>query len=135
MGYLDEVQRVVSANAEEIRQDLDQAMDALRRSRAATQVLENEVAGLEQLLAYSSPVPSAESRGRTLHDAMEIVIRESPVGMLRAGDIAFEINRRGLYRMRDGRPVEAQQIHARVGNYDHLFAREGTFIKMAKQND
>jgi hypothetical protein len=34
--------------------------------------------------------------------------------------------------MRDGRPVEAQQIHARVGQYPHLFIREGTFIKLAE---
>jgi hypothetical protein len=33
--------------------------------------------------------------------------------------------------MRDGRPVEAQQIHARVGHYPNLFAKEGTFIKLA----
>jgi hypothetical protein len=32
--------------------------------------------------------------------------------------------------MRDGRPVETQQIHARVGNYESLFEREGTFIKL-----
>jgi len=32
--------------------------------------------------------------------------------------------------MRDGRKVEAQQIHARVGHYPELFEREGTFIKL-----
>lgn len=49
---------------------------------------------------------------------------------MRAVDLAAEIDRRKLYRMRDGRPVEAQQIHARVGNYPHLFTRNGTFIRL-----
>ena len=61
---------------------------------------------------------------------MTVVINDSHVRMLRASDLASEIDRRGLYRMRDGRPVEAQQIHARVGQYPHLFEKEGTFIKL-----
>lgn len=53
------------------------------------------------------------------------------MGSLRAGDLAARINSRRLYRMRDGRPVEAQQIHARVNNYSDLFEKEGTFIRLA----
>lgn len=49
---------------------------------------------------------------------------------MRAADLAKEIDRCGLYRMRDGRPVEAQQIHARVGHYPDDFGRDGTFIKL-----
>jgi hypothetical protein len=63
---------------------------------------------------------------------MAEVLRSAPAGMLRAGDLAAGIERRRLYRMRDGRPVEAQQIHARVGHYPHLFAKEGTFIRLAE---
>jgi hypothetical protein len=66
----------------------------------------------------------------TLHAAMRKVLQDSPVGMMRAADIASEIERHRLYRMRDGRPVEAQQIHARVGQYPDDFRREGTFIKL-----
>jgi hypothetical protein len=32
--------------------------------------------------------------------------------------------------MRDDRPMEPQQIHARSGNYDHRFERQGTFIRL-----
>lgn len=32
--------------------------------------------------------------------------------------------------MRDGRPVEPQQVHARVGHYPDLFEKVGTFIKL-----
>jgi hypothetical protein len=66
----------------------------------------------------------------TLHDAMAEVLRGEPGRMLRAGDLAREIERRRLYRMRDGRPVESQQIHARVNHYDEVFTKEGTFIKL-----
>ena len=65
-----------------------------------------------------------------LHEAMAEVLRTAPERMMRAGDLAAAIERRGLYRMRDGRPVEAQQIHARVGHYGTLFTKEGTFIKL-----
>lgn len=131
--YLDAVRDVVSAHIEELEGDLDQARHALRRSRSNSAELEHQVAWLEALLALATNrEESAEPTGLTLHEAMEFVLRQAPAGMLRAGDLAAEINRRHLYRMRDGRPVEAQQIHARVGQYPHLFTREGTFIKLAE---
>jgi hypothetical protein len=66
----------------------------------------------------------------TLHEAMREVLQTAPLRMMRAQDLAAEIDRRRLYRMRDGRAVEPQQIHARTGNYPNLFEREGTFIKL-----
>ena len=66
----------------------------------------------------------------TLHDAMAAVLERAPGQMMRAGDIAAEIERRGLYRMQNGRPVEAQQIRARVGHYGERLTKEGTFIKL-----
>ncbi len=68
----------------------------------------------------------------TLHEAMAEVLRTTHEHMLRAGDLAAEVDRCGLYKMRDGRPVEAQQIHARVGHYQHLFTKVGTFITLAE---
>jgi hypothetical protein len=59
-----------------------------------------------------------------------MVLKDAPNRMMRPADLGAAIHARGLYRMRDGRPVETQQIHARVGNYGHLFEREGTFIKL-----
>lgn len=93
--------------------------------------LEGVVATFESLLSLVANNPeSFEDSGLTLHGAMATILRADSLHMLRAGDLAGEINRRGLYRMRDGRPVEAQQIHARVGHYGHLFEKEGTFIKL-----
>ncbi len=58
----------------------------------------------------------------TLHEAMEVVLRENPEGM-RAPDLAREIARRGLYEGREG-PASTQQIHARANNYAKLFRKE-----------
>jgi hypothetical protein len=119
-------------HADELRGDLDQASEALRRARAEVVELEKRVASLEALLdLVDEPViePAGPS-GLTLHDAMVEVLKNNAVGMMRAGDLAAEINRQRLYRMRDGRPVEPQQIHARVGHYPQLFDKEGTYIKL-----
>ncbi|CAN5167489.1 hypothetical protein BH09ACT12_BH09ACT12_30850 [soil metagenome] len=61
----------------------------------------------------------------TLHDAMREVLRTAPGRRMVAADIATQIDRRGLYKMRDGRAVEKQQIHARVGHYPKVFNRDG----------
>jgi hypothetical protein len=37
----------------------------------------------------------------------------------------------GLYKMRDGRLVEAQQTHARVGHYPAVFVRDHSYIRLA----
>lgn len=66
----------------------------------------------------------------TLHEAMLAVLRTAPGARMTARELCDQINRRGLYRMRDGRPVEIQQIHARAGNYSHLFVRVGDGIAL-----
>jgi Mg-chelatase subunit ChlI len=133
MSYQTNVAQVAAAHIEEIAGDLDQARSALKRARSNVAQLERQVASLEGLLDLAHKAGGeAEAAGLTLHDAMAEVLRTAQGGMLRAGDLAAEIERRRLYRMRDGRPVEAQQIHARVGHYPHLFAKEGTFIRLAE---
>lgn len=82
-------------------------------------------------LRHSPATLDVDSQGLTLHEAMAIVLKDAPGGMMRAGDLAAQVNGRGLYRMRDGRPVEAQQIHARVGQYPHVFNKQGTFITLS----
>jgi hypothetical protein len=134
MVFEAEVRSVVAAHLDEVVADLDHARRDLAHHRREVLELERRVARLEGLLALaevdSSGVVGDVSDGLTLHEAMVVVLRDAAHG-LRAGDVAAEINRRRLYRMRDGRPVEAQQIHARVGNYGHLFKKAGTFIELA----
>jgi hypothetical protein len=132
VAYQVALRKVVAANSDELRGDLDHARHLLQRARLQVSELERQVASLESLLMLADDVDASnpEPSGLTLHEAMSAVLKSAPAGMLRAGDLAAEINRQQLYRMRDGRPVEAQQIHARVGHYQHLFAKEGTFIKL-----
>ena len=55
-----------------------------------------------------------------LHEAIQQVIRENGEA-LTFTEIAKQINAQGLYTRKDGRPVPASQISARVKNYPQLF--------------
>lgn len=132
--YWELVSQVAGAHIDEIRADLDHARYRLRHARQEVDDLETRIGFLEALLALTAgDDPSAVTATMTLHGAMTEVLRSSHEQMMRAADLAIEIDRRGLYKMRDGRPVEAQQIHARVGNYPHLFSKVGTFITLAAE--
>ena len=127
----------MEARRDEIDADLEKASIELRRARHDVADLERQVQTFERLLEVAA-AREGEAQTQptlTLHLAMAQVLRGAPQRMMRAGDLAAEINRRGLYRMRDGRPVESQQIHARVGHYGHLFKRRGTFIELDEDGD
>lgn len=72
-------------------------------------------------------VDSAPRPRTTLHQAMVTVLRAHG-GPMSGKEIADEINRRGLYRQKDGSPVPLNQVHARANNYRDLFAKEGRQI-------
>ena len=130
--YLKRVSDVASTHLAEIEEDLMLAQGDLERARDDVTEAEARVQSLQALVDFASPRPREQgvSRKLTLHDAMAEVLRTAPEHMMRAGDLAAEIQRRRLYQMRDGRPVEPQQIHARVGHYGDLFEKAGTFIKL-----
>lgn len=134
MGYQDEVAKVVAARREELKADLAAAKRTAESLRAQLAEAERRVQSYEALLAFDPD--EARALGEvpvghvTLHVAMQMVLADAPNQMMRPADLAAAIHARGLYRMRDGRAVETQQIHARVGNYGGLFERVGTFIKL-----
>ena len=98
-------------------------------------MIERRLAAEEWLLeASADQSPTRQTLALTAHGAMAEVLGTAPQHKMRPVDLAAEINRRGLYRMRDGRPIETQQIHARAGNYPNMFERDGAFIKL-KTND
>lgn len=133
MDYVSEVEKIVTAHREEIEHDLAQARNAVARSRDEIAEWERRAAALEWLLTQVGDGSAPNRVDHTLHEAMAVVLQSVPERMMRAGDLAAEIDRRGLYKMRDGRPVESQQIHARVGHYPRLFRKEGTFITLADE--
>jgi hypothetical protein len=53
-----------------------------------------------------------------LHEAIETVLRDAG-GPMHADDIAAEINRRGLYKRGDDRPLHGAQVRARVAKPEY----------------
>ena len=58
------------------------------------------------------------------------VLRERDNSLASAREMVDEINARDLYRKRDGSPVEPNQIHARVKNYEWMFEKVGSRIRL-----
>jgi hypothetical protein len=129
-----QIASVVAAHRDDVLDTLARAREQREVAIRALRDAESQVRTWEYLASLATPhdgVDSSQAEARmTLHDAMAVVLQTAPGRMMRAGDIAAEIERRGLYRMQNGRPVEAQQIRARVGHYETKFTREGTFIKL-----
>ncbi|OUN59005.1 hypothetical protein [Alistipes sp. An66] len=65
----------------------------------------------------------------TLHEAIAVVLRE---GAKTSRELADEINRRNLYRRKDGRPLPANQVSARIRAYGALFERKGKMIFLSQ---
>lgn len=140
MSYAAAIARIGADHREQIAVDLQHARQDRANARDTLDLAERRVLVLEALLEIggeppsgSGPTdpqtpPSAPDRKMTLHAAMHKVLNESPERKLRAGDIIAEIGRRGLYRMRDGRLPESQQIHARASHYPDLFGKDGPFF-------
>lgn len=66
----------------------------------------------------------------TLHEAMAVVLQDAGNEWMTTRDLADEVNRRNLYRKRDGSPVESNQIHARAKNYSHMFEKERQLVRL-----
>ena len=131
MSLDDDLTAVVSRHAQELRSRIDRDRHQLEEQRAEAAELERRLTAEEWLLESSAePPPTRQTLRFSGHGAMAEVLRTAPQYKMRPVDLAAEINLRDLYRMRDGRPIEKQQIHARVGNYPDMFERDGAFIKL-----
>lgn len=69
----------------------------------------------------------------TLHEAIEKILQETGQPMT-TREIADMVNKRGLYTRKDGNPVTATQISARVRNYEYLFSRDLDRIKLVEDD-
>lgn len=76
------------------------------------------------------PAPAAARSALTLHEALVRVLEDTGNEGMTARELADGVNRRGLYRKRDGSPVEVNQVHARVNSYDGLFEKDGSKIRL-----
>lgn len=137
MTYTTAMANIVAGNRVQIEADLDTARQELEEARAVLAATQRRVFALEWMVSLRADSRGSERSKRTpellpeqltLHAAMVKVLKESPEGRLRAADIIAEIERRGLYRMRDGRLPESQQIHARAGHYPELIGKDGSYF-------
>jgi HB1, ASXL, restriction endonuclease HTH domain len=124
--------------------------DALERSReligqalaAARAELETVDARRAELVAQieraeamvggggAAKVSQAELAPLTLHEALVRVLEDHGNEWMSAREMANEVNRRGLYRKRDGSAVEVNQVHARANNHPELFEKDGSKIRL-----
>lgn len=126
-------------NLREILEHNRPAIEAgLREAQAELVALDDRKRELETLIARArASLGEIEPRNTPkqrlkLHEAMELVLSESPNRSMSVQDLARTINERALYEKRDQSPVEPNQIHARASSksYSHLFAKRDGVVTL-----
>lgn len=134
---MESLERALNANRAEVERELAKAEEALEDLQAQQRRLEAAIRRARLVLGIEPVTAAADNRGAgppdsplPLHEAMARVLREQGDRAMTARELADEVNRTGLYRKRDGSPVDTGQIHARAHNYDRLFVRAGGGIRL-----
>jgi hypothetical protein len=114
-----------------IRAGLDDARAELEELQARQAEVQNLIAQAEAALGMSVTDTEGDGEGRmTLHTALEYLLREDGNRWMSVRELSDEVNRRGLYRKKDGTPVEPNQVHARTKNYEHIFEKDGPRVRL-----
>jgi hypothetical protein len=119
----------VERSQEMIREAISDARSELEQLRTRQTELENQIAEAEALLGKHALAVAVQTT-MTLHEALVQVLREGGNEGKTARELADAVNGQGLYRKRDGSPVEPNQIQARVNNYGTLFRKSGSLISL-----
>jgi hypothetical protein len=116
----------------------EMVQEALAQARAELETLQTRQAELEQQIAAAEailgPTDTAGSRNMTLHDALALVLRQRQNEGMTARQLAEAVSKQELYRKRDGSPVEANQVQARVNNYDAVFEKQDSIIRLRESS-
>jgi hypothetical protein len=128
-----ELADTLERSREMIRGALVEARTELQALQAREAELERQIAHAEAVLG-EGPATMPGERKMTLHDALARVLREGSSEGLTARELADAVNRRGLYQKRDGSPVEANHVQARVNNYGSMFAKDGPVIRLREES-
>ena len=112
---------------------------ALTDARAELAALDDRRAELLALISQGEAAlgeahPPAGTTATTLHEALAQILRENGNVPMTARALADAVTDRGLYRKRDGGPVEVNQIHARTNNYHDLFEKDGSLIRLREES-
>lgn len=70
---------------------------------------------------YKPEKAEAVSKPITLHGEIQSILRDAGTKWMLPAEIADAVNRRGRYHRKDGTPVPASQISARVAKYREIF--------------
>jgi hypothetical protein len=128
------LRRAVDATREELVEAIAEAEAELVNLQAREQEVMALIGEARRLLGNADGLSLAGSivpeRPRTLHDAMQLVLRASGEDGLTGRELKNAINQQKLYRRRDGAPVEVNQIHARANNYPRMFEKRGGRIRL-----
>ena len=119
----DEYERKSDAMTEEERAQYKRVLDKLRRDKAKAGCALVDLLNLgwaEENHEEDIEKPVIPHSTMKLHEAIEEVIRKSG-HPLSYSEIAKLVNQQGLYSRKDGEPVPASQVSARVKNYPSLF--------------
>lgn len=115
-----------------LQSDPDRVFSIVEKNGNVVLLKDNKPAYL--LLKYGSRTGKRDLPARTaltLHEAMKVVLAETPDHTMHARALADEIYRRGLYVRRDGDKAPHMQIRATCSHYKHLFeAIPGNYIKL-----
>jgi HB1, ASXL, restriction endonuclease HTH domain len=125
----DRLEEALAMSQTAITEGLADAKAELERVRGREAELEALIARGEAALGIATGDIDREGR-LTLHDALEQILRENDNRWMTVHELADEINRRALYRKKDGSAVEPNQVHARTKNYNRLFEKEGPRIRL-----
>ena len=68
----------------------------------------------------------------TLHEELATILAEQGNAWMTTAELARFINERGDYRKRDGSAVTDFQVHGRTRNYNRLFERDGSRVRLLR---
>jgi hypothetical protein len=84
--------------------------------------------------APKRPSPGDMQVKLTLHEEISEILRGYGNGWMTVVEIAKLVNDRCHYRKRDGSEVTSFQIHGRTRNYPHMFERDGSRVRLVRDN-
>ncbi|MGO9220542.1 MAG: HTH domain-containing protein [Streptosporangiaceae bacterium] len=129
----------MSALADALDRSREMISGALAEARAELAALDTRRSELEALIAQGEAALGhahgpVSTKTMTLHDALAQVLRENGNEPMTARALADAVNNRGLYSTRDSSPVEVNQIHARTNNYQDVFEKDGSLIRLKEES-
>lgn len=126
---MDDLRSALTANQGAVERALRDAEQEFKECQAHCVELQRLIERAQMVLGIKPLETAPSTNEMPMHEAMALVLAEHPGG-LPPVELLKEINKRHLYATRSGQPPAVGQIHARVGSYPHLFARENGLIKL-----